>query len=78
MWALHKHFPNVKIYVRAHDVMHGLNLEKVHTHARSRIRLQMMLQSAGCMSQCLERQTVSSIPLMRGRLQLFCALHLQH
>ena len=29
MWALHKHFPNVKIYVRAHDVMHGLNLEKV-------------------------------------------------
>ena len=29
VWALHKHFPNVKIYVRAHDVMHGLNLEKV-------------------------------------------------
>ena len=28
MWALHKHFPHVKIYVRAHDVMHGLNLEK--------------------------------------------------
>ncbi len=33
MWALHKHFPNVKIYVRAHDVMHGLNLEKVGTQA---------------------------------------------
>ena len=32
MWALHKHFPNVKIYVRAHDVMHGLNLEKVRAH----------------------------------------------
>ena len=29
VWALHKHFPNVKIYVRAHDVTHGLNLEKV-------------------------------------------------
>jgi hypothetical protein len=28
VWALHKHFPNVKIYVRAHDVQHGLNLEK--------------------------------------------------
>ena len=28
VWALHKHFPNVKSYVRAHDVDHGLNLEK--------------------------------------------------
>jgi hypothetical protein len=28
VWALHKHFPHVKSYVRAHDVNHGLNLEK--------------------------------------------------
>lgn len=28
VWALHKHFPHVKSYVRAHDVDHGLNLEK--------------------------------------------------
>lgn len=31
MWALHKHFPHVKIYVRAHDVEHGLNLEKARS-----------------------------------------------
>ena len=38
VWALHKHFPNVKSYVRAHDVDHGLNLEKARrlccTYAR--------------------------------------------
>ncbi len=41
MWALHKHFPNVKIYVRAHDVMHGLNLEKVWSQAQSTICCQV-------------------------------------
>lgn len=35
VWALHKHFPNVKIYVRAHDVSHGLNLEKVMSPSSS-------------------------------------------
>ena len=29
VWALHKHYPGVKIYVRAHDVSHGITLEKV-------------------------------------------------
>ena len=29
VWALHRHFPDVKVYVRAHDVTHGINLEKV-------------------------------------------------
>jgi hypothetical protein len=28
VWALHKHFPSIKTYVRAHDVNHGINLEK--------------------------------------------------
>jgi len=28
VWAMHKHFPNVKTYVRAHDVNHGINLER--------------------------------------------------
>ncbi len=28
VWALHKHYPHVKTYVRAHDVNHALNLEK--------------------------------------------------
>ena len=34
VWALHKHFPHVKCYVRAHDVMHGLNLEKARAAPR--------------------------------------------
>lgn len=68
MWALHKHFPNVKIYVRAHDVMHGLNLEKVRTQTRSRVcSVSQWLKTAGCMNQGLARQTVSSISLMHGR-----------
>lgn len=28
VWAMHKHFPSIKTYVRAHDVNHGINLEK--------------------------------------------------
>jgi hypothetical protein len=28
VWALNKYFPNVKTFVRAHDVDHGVNLEK--------------------------------------------------
>ena len=28
VWAMNKHYPNAKIYVRAHDVSHGINLEK--------------------------------------------------
>lgn len=28
VWALNKHFPGLKVYVRAHDVDHGRNLEK--------------------------------------------------
>ena len=28
VWAMNKHYPNAKIYVRAHDVGHGINLEK--------------------------------------------------
>ena len=31
VWALHKHFPNIRIYVRAHDVTHGITLEKVRS-----------------------------------------------
>lgn len=28
VWALSKHYPKVKTFVRAHDVDHGINLEK--------------------------------------------------
>jgi hypothetical protein len=29
VWSLHKHFPNIKIYVKAHDVATGTHLEQV-------------------------------------------------
>ena len=28
VWAMHKHFPHAKIFVRAHDINNGINLEK--------------------------------------------------
>lgn len=28
VWAMTKHFPHVKTFVRAHDLVHALNLEK--------------------------------------------------
>lgn len=37
VWALSKYFPNVKTFVRAHDVDHGLNLEKAGATAVSRL-----------------------------------------
>ncbi|KAM3391609.1 hypothetical protein ACQJBY_012978 [Aegilops geniculata] len=33
VWALSKYFPNVKTFVRAHDVDHGVNLEKAGASA---------------------------------------------
>jgi hypothetical protein len=35
VWALSKNFPHVKTFVRAHDVEHGLNLEKAGATAVS-------------------------------------------
>lgn len=35
VWALNKYFPNVKTFVRAHDVAHGINLEKAGATAVS-------------------------------------------
>ncbi|BDA44544.1 probable glutathione-regulated potassium-efflux system protein KefB at C-terminar half [Coccomyxa sp. Obi] len=46
VWALHKHFPHVKIYVRAHDVQHGLNLEKAGATAVVPETLEPSLQLA--------------------------------
>jgi hypothetical protein len=33
VWALHKYYPNVKVFVRAHDVEHGIQLEKAGAKA---------------------------------------------
>ncbi|CAN0884089.1 K(+) efflux antiporter 2, chloroplastic [Linum grandiflorum] len=46
VWALSKHFPNVKTFVRAHDVDHGLNLEKAGASAVVPETLEPSLQLA--------------------------------
>ncbi|KAJ0235636.1 K(+) efflux antiporter 1 [Hirschfeldia incana] len=46
VWALSKHYPNVKTFVRAHDVVHGLNLEKAGATAVVPETLEPSLQLA--------------------------------
>eukprot|EP00891_Asterochloris_glomerata_P009259 jgi/Astpho2/9259/Aster-06835 len=46
VWALHKHFPNIRIYVRAHDVTHGITLEKAGATAVVPETLEPSLQLA--------------------------------
>ncbi|MCO5603844.1 hypothetical protein L7F22_057997 [Adiantum nelumboides] len=46
VWALSKHFPNVKTFVRAHDVEHGINLEKAGATAVIPETLEPSLQLA--------------------------------
>lgn len=45
VWALSKYFPNVKTFVRAHDVDHGLNLEKAGATAVILYYLQLYCMS---------------------------------
>ncbi|KAK1364441.1 K(+) efflux antiporter 2, chloroplastic-like [Heracleum sosnowskyi] len=46
VWALNKYFPNVKTFVRAHDVDHGLKLEKAGATAVVPETLEPSLQLA--------------------------------
>ncbi|KAK4742006.1 hypothetical protein SAY87_000007 [Trapa incisa] len=46
VWALNKNFPNVKTFVRAHDVDHGINLEKAGATAVVPETLEPSLQLA--------------------------------
>lgn len=46
VWALSKHFPKVKTFVRAHDVEHGINLEKAGATAVVPETLEPSLQLA--------------------------------
>ncbi|KAG2575782.1 hypothetical protein PVAP13_7KG371300 [Panicum virgatum] len=46
VWALNKYFPNVKTFVRAHDVDHGVNLEKAGATAVVPETLEPSLQLA--------------------------------
>ncbi|KAK9076414.1 hypothetical protein SSX86_004748 [Deinandra increscens subsp. villosa] len=49
VWALSKYFPNVKTFVRAHDVDHGLNLEKAGATAVVPETLEPSLQLASAL-----------------------------
>jgi voltage-gated potassium channel Kch len=58
VWAMNKHFPNAKIYVRAHDVKHGLNLEKAGATAgafRSLCFVSLQCQLHGAKHSSAER-----------------------
>ncbi|KAG1359572.1 K(+) efflux antiporter 2, chloroplastic [Cocos nucifera] len=46
VWALSKYFPNVKTFVRAHDIDHGINLEKAGASAVVPETLEPSLQLA--------------------------------
>ena len=46
VWALSKHFPHVKTFVRAHDVDHGMTLEKAGATAVC------FLPSEKCFNSC--------------------------
>ena len=46
VWALNKHYPSVRTYVRAHDVDHGLNLERAGATAVVPETLEPSLQLA--------------------------------
>eukprot|EP00252_Welwitschia_mirabilis_P000670 TRINITY_DN10645_c0_g1_i1.p1 TRINITY_DN10645_c0_g1~~TRINITY_DN10645_c0_g1_i1.p1 ORF type:complete len:1299 (-),score=306.34 TRINITY_DN10645_c0_g1_i1:215-4111(-) len=49
VWALNKYFPNVKTFVRAHDVDHGINLEKAGATAVVPETLEPSLQLAAAL-----------------------------
>lgn len=49
VWALSKYFPNVKTFVRAHDVDHGINLEKAGATAVVAETLEPSLQLAAAL-----------------------------
>lgn len=46
VWAIKKHYPNVKVYVRARDVAHGINLERAGASAVVPETLEPSLQLA--------------------------------
>ena len=51
VWAIKKHYPNVKVYVRARDVAHGLNLERAGASAVVPETLEPSLQLAAAVLQ---------------------------
>jgi monovalent cation:proton antiporter-2 (CPA2) family protein len=51
VWTIKKHYPNVKVYVRARDVQHGLNLERAGASAVVPETLEPSLQLAAAVLQ---------------------------
>lgn len=52
VWAVNKNFPNVQIFVRAHDVEHGLNLEKAGATAGAFSRTTAFARAAVLVAVC--------------------------
>jgi voltage-gated potassium channel Kch len=50
VWAMNKHYPNAKIYVRAHDVSHGINLEKAGATAGTALLFADCLLACACIA----------------------------
>lgn len=68
VWALKKHFPKVKSYVRAHDVEQGLNLERAGATAVVPETLEPSLQLAAAILSELkmpQREVTSTIEVFR-------------
>ena len=54
VWSLKKNFPNLKIYVRARDIAHGLNLEKAGASAVVPETLEPSLQLAAAVLEQMD------------------------
>lgn len=57
VWALHKYYPHIKVYVRAHDVEQGLQLEKAGAKAVVPETLEPALQLAAAVLNEMEMST---------------------
>lgn len=56
VWALKKHYPDLKVFVRAHDVSHGLNLERAGATAVVPEMMEPALQLAGAVLYEFDKQ----------------------
>ena len=72
VWALAKNFPHVKTFVRAHDVDHGITLEKAGATAVSSRDILRRLQM---FSRRLKRAAAVSSRALREGSERCCSWH---
>ncbi|XP_020272194.1 LOW QUALITY PROTEIN: K(+) efflux antiporter 2, chloroplastic [Asparagus officinalis] len=63
VWALNKYFPNVKTFVRAHDVDHGINLEKAGATAVVPDTLEPSLQLAAAVLAQVKMKLATAVAM---------------